>query len=85
MDNKNETLIINLRKLYEQYGYTKISLPTFQDTDIKNEYKDLIKNKKIYDLNEFCFNILDKEYNGDERTYYNIVSDLKVNADEFSY
>lgn len=50
MDNKNETLIINLRKLYEQYGYKKISLPTFEEYDLYSEYRDFIKSEKILTL-----------------------------------
>ena len=50
MDNKNETLVINLRKLYEQYGYKKISLPTFEEYDLYSEYRDFIKSEKILTL-----------------------------------
>ena len=78
----NDALNMNKRvQLFMNECTLNMSKTTY-DLDV---IKDLIKDKKKYDLNEFCFNILDKEYNGDERTYYNIVSDLKVNADEFSY
>ena len=50
MDNKNETLVINLRKLYEQYGYKKISLPTFEEYDLYSEYRNFIKSEKILTL-----------------------------------
>lgn len=43
----------------------------------------LIREKKQRDLSEFCCNLLDKEYNGDKRTFEDIVKDLKKEADGF--
>lgn len=39
--------------------------------------KQLIRDKQQYDLSEFCENILDEDYSGEERTLENIVKDLK--------
>ena len=50
MEDKSEMLIMNLRKLYEQYGYKKISLPTFEEYDLYSEYRDFIKSEKILTL-----------------------------------
>ena len=46
MEDKSEILVMNLRKLYEQYGYKKISLPTFEEYDLYSEYRDFIKSEK---------------------------------------
>ena len=40
--SKKNIVLLNLRKLYDSYGYKKISLPNFEEYDLYNENKDFI-------------------------------------------
>ena len=40
--NKKNLVLLNIRKMYDSYGYKKISLPSFEEYDLYNENKDFI-------------------------------------------
>lgn len=40
--SKKNIVLLNLRKLYDSYGYKKISLPSFEEYELYNENKDFI-------------------------------------------
>ena len=40
--SKKDLVLLNIRKMYDSYGYKKISLPSFEDYDLYNENKDFI-------------------------------------------
>ena len=39
---KKDLVLLNIRKMYDSYGYKKISLPSFEEYDLYNENKDFI-------------------------------------------
>ncbi len=47
---REEYIALELRRLYRDYGYTKISLPAFEDYDLYMDYRDYIKTEKIVTL-----------------------------------
>ena len=40
--SKKDLVLLNIRKMYDSYGYKKISLPSFEEYDLYNENKDFI-------------------------------------------
>ena len=40
--SKKNLVLLNIRKMYDSYGYKKISLPSFEEYDLYNENKDFI-------------------------------------------
>ena len=40
--SKKDLVLLNIRKIYDSYGYKKISLPSFEEYDLYNENKDFI-------------------------------------------
>ena len=40
--SKKDLVLLNIRKMYDSYGYKKISLPSFEEHDLYNENKDFI-------------------------------------------
>ena len=40
--SKKDLVLLNIRKMYDSYGYKKISLPRFEEYDLYNENKDFI-------------------------------------------
>lgn len=40
--SKKNIVLLNLRKLYDSYGYKKISLPSFEEYELYNKNKDFI-------------------------------------------
>ncbi len=40
--NKKNLVVLNIRKMYDSYGYKKISLPSFEEYELYNENKDFI-------------------------------------------
>ena len=40
--SRKDLVLLNIRKMYDSYGYKKISLPSFEEYDLYNENKDFI-------------------------------------------
>ena len=40
--SKKDLVLLNIRKMYDSYGYKRISLPSFEEYDLYNENKDFI-------------------------------------------
>lgn len=40
--NKKNLVVLNIRKMYDSYGYKKISLPSFEEYELYNENRDFI-------------------------------------------
>ena len=40
--SKKDLVLLNIRKMYDLYGYKRISLPSFEEYDLYNENKDFI-------------------------------------------
>lgn len=40
--SKKDLILLNIRKMYDSYGYKRISLPSFEEYDLYNENKDFI-------------------------------------------
>ena len=40
--SKKDLVLLDIRKMYDSYGYKKISLPSFEEYDLYNENKDFI-------------------------------------------
>ena len=45
--SKKDLVLLNIRKMYDSYGYKKISLPSFEEYDLYNENKDFIDRKVL--------------------------------------
>lgn len=45
--NKNETVLYNLRMLYEQYGYKRFKMSKFEEYDLYLEYKKFLQTENI--------------------------------------
>lgn len=45
--NKKNLVLLNIRKMYDSYGYKKISLPSFEEYDLYNENKDFINRNVL--------------------------------------
>ena len=45
--SKKDLVLLNIRKMYDSYGYKKISLPSFEEYDLYNENKDFIDRNCI--------------------------------------
>jgi ATP phosphoribosyltransferase regulatory subunit len=48
--DSEEILIINLRKLFENYGYEKLNVNVFEDYDVYHRNQDLIENENVLKL-----------------------------------
>lgn len=48
--DSEEILIINLRKLFENYGYEKLNVNVFEDYDIYHRNQDIIENENVLKL-----------------------------------
>ena len=46
-----ELVLLNLKKLYDSYGYKKIALPTFDEYDLYNENRDFISGNILTIMN----------------------------------
>ena len=44
---KKDLVLLNIRKMYDSYGYKKISLPSFEEYDLYNENKDFINRNVL--------------------------------------
>lgn len=44
---KYDLVLLNLKKLYDSYGYKKIILPAFDEYDLYNENRDFISGNNI--------------------------------------
>ena len=44
---KEEKAVLDLRKLYESYGYKKIKLNKFEEYELYNDNKDFLKTENI--------------------------------------
>ena len=49
--SKEDLILLNLKKLYDSYGYNKITLPTFDEYDLYNENKDFISGNILTIMN----------------------------------
>ena len=45
--SKKDLVLLNIRKMYDSYGYKKISLPSFEEYDLYNENKDFINRNVL--------------------------------------
>ncbi len=45
--NKNDTVLYNLRLLYEQYGYKRFKMSKFEEYDLYLEYKNFLQTENI--------------------------------------
>ena len=43
--NKNETVLYNLRMLYEQYGYKRFKMSKFEEYDLYLEYRSFCRRR----------------------------------------
>lgn len=41
--SEEDTVLLNLKRLYDSYGYNKITLPTFDEYDLYNETRILFQ------------------------------------------
>ena len=49
--SEEDTVLLNLKRLYDSYGYNKITLPTFDEYDLYNENKDFISGNILTIMN----------------------------------
>lgn len=49
--SEEDTVLLNLKRLYDSYGYNKIALPTFDEYDLYNENKDFISGNILTIMN----------------------------------
>ena len=45
--NRNDTVLYNLRSLYEQYGYKRFKMSKFEEYDLYLEYKNFLQTENI--------------------------------------